>query len=67
MTDREIIWCSPDEITCAVAEDGKSITFMPCGRTSYNSGDVSNRYCAACHRFMDLVEIASALKKDLFP
>lgn len=57
------IQCSPDEISCTVAPDGKSITFHPCGITSFNENDVAARYCAACHRFMSLLEAARQLKE----
>lgn len=39
-----------------VAPDGRSITFLPCGVTSHNANDVRERYCARCHRFMELNE-----------
>lgn len=61
------IVCNPDEISFVVAEDGKSITFQPCGTISFNLNDVEQRYCARCHRFMDLVMAARELKKEMFP
>jgi len=56
--------CSPDDISAVVADDGKSITFYPCGRTSHNPNDVEKRYCAACHRWMDLLELARRMKAE---
>jgi hypothetical protein len=53
--------CNPIEIKWSVAEGGKSITFQPCGTTSHNINDVTQRYCARCDRFMDLVELAREL------
>jgi hypothetical protein len=35
--------------TYVIAPDGKSITCKRCGRTSYNSGDVEQRWCEYCH------------------
>lgn len=61
MSGRIFIPCSPDEISYTVAEDGSSITFRPCGITSCHPEDVRQRYCAACNRFMDLVELAREL------
>lgn len=59
-----MIQCSPDDISCTVAPDGKSITFEPCGRVSFHPVDVASRYCAGCHRFMALLEIARDIRKD---
>jgi len=53
----------PLEITYTIAEDGKSITFQPCGYTSHNKNDVESRYCAACHRWMGLLELAREMHK----
>lgn len=39
-----------------VAPDGKSITFLPCMVTSHNPNDVRERYCARCHRWLELNE-----------
>ena len=58
--------CDPDEIECMVAPDGSSITFTPCGWNSHNPNDVAQRYCARCHRWMDLVELSRKLKAELF-
>lgn len=30
-----------------------SITCPKCGRTSYNAGDIENKWCAACNQFHD--------------
>lgn len=30
-----------------------SITCPRCGRTSFNTHDIAERYCGACHRFYD--------------
>lgn len=38
--------------TFQVAQDGLSITFQPCGTTSYHPDDIKNRYCPLCHRFI---------------
>lgn len=57
--------CAPDKITFTVAPDRKSITFYPCGRTSYNANDIDQNYCPFCHRFMDLVETARQLNKEM--
>jgi hypothetical protein len=48
----------PLEITYTIAEDGKSITFQPCGYTSDHPMDVEAKYCAHCHRWMELIELA---------
>lgn len=34
-----------------IADDGKSITCVRCGSTSYNLNDVKERYCGHCKRF----------------
>lgn len=31
----------------------KSTTCPRCGRTSYNSEDITHHYCGACHLFYD--------------
>jgi hypothetical protein len=36
-----------------IAEDGKAITFSPCGLTSHNPNDVTHRFCALCGRFFE--------------
>jgi hypothetical protein len=56
--------CDPTKITYAVAGNGKSITFQPCGNTSYHPKDIEQRYCSWCHRFMELVELANQLKEE---
>jgi hypothetical protein len=30
-----------------------SFTCPHCGRTSYNPNDIAQRYCGACHQFLD--------------
>jgi hypothetical protein len=58
--------CTPNEIIYSVADDGKSITFQPCGHKSYHPKDVEHRYCSRCHRFMALLELARQLLKEEF-
>jgi hypothetical protein len=51
--------CShPLEITYVLGPNRKWITFYPCGFTSHHPYDVEKKYCAICHRFMDLIEMA---------
>lgn len=38
-----------------IAPDDASITCHRCGRTSHNPNDVRERYCGACHAFMDKI------------
>jgi hypothetical protein len=38
--------------TFEVAEDGQSITFMPCGIRSYHRPDVQVRLCYFCNRLI---------------
>ena len=48
--------CAVDQPrTFEILEDGKAIRFQPCGVTSYHPEDVSHRYCAYCHRFIEPV------------
>ncbi len=47
--------CEGSEHSYTISEDGMSITFQPCGRTSYHPADVKFRYCGHCHRFIDQV------------
>jgi hypothetical protein len=56
----------PLEITYAIAPDGKSITFQPCGFTSHHPLDVEARYCARCHRFMDLIELVKEMTEPTY-
>jgi hypothetical protein len=56
--------CNPNEISYTVAADGRSILFRPCGVRSFNMNDVEQKYCARCHRFMDLVEAARELTRE---
>lgn len=57
--------CAPNEISCTVAEDGKSITFQPCGLTSHHPRDIEERYCVACHRWMGLLEVVRKIRKEM--
>ena len=43
----------------------ESITFHPCGVTSFNRNDIEQRYCVVCHRFMDLVDLAKELSREI--
>jgi len=36
-----------------IADDGKSITCLRCGLTSYHPEDVRQHYCGHCHVFHD--------------
>jgi ribosomal protein S27AE len=41
----------------AIRDEGTAaatITCLACGRTSANPHDVDNRYCGACHIFLDV-------------
>ncbi len=60
-----MILCDPDKITCTVALDGSNITFFPCGTISHHPKDIAERYCARCHRFMDLIEIAREITREV--
>lgn len=60
-----MIICNPRDISYTVAADGKSITFQPCGVTSHNINDIENKYCARCHRFMELVKAARDILKEV--
>ena len=44
-------WAGPTMPSFVIPADGRSITCQRCGRTSYNAGDVENRYCGFCHVF----------------
>lgn len=35
------------------AIDGKTITCLVCGMTSYNPNDVKHKYCGNCHKFLE--------------
>lgn len=39
--------------TYIIVRDGKAITCLLCGLTSYHPDDVKNRYCGHCHIFHD--------------
>lgn len=52
--------------------DQSSFTCPQCLRTSRHPEDVKNRYCGACHEFMDLImvrpvvsleDVASAMRR----
>jgi hypothetical protein len=58
-----MITCSPHDISYSIAEDRSSITFYPCGVTTSNAHDIANKFCPACHRFMDLIEMAREMSK----
>jgi hypothetical protein len=46
--------CSSRSESCyAIAADGRSVTFLPCGITSHHPMDVQHRYCALCHSFIE--------------
>lgn len=45
--------CSdPSQSSYEVAGDGKSITFRPCGITSWHPEDVRSRFCGLCRSFI---------------
>ncbi len=48
---QEIIKGLPGRLTYRISEDGKSITCLKCGMTSYNENDVKYLYCGNCHGF----------------
>jgi hypothetical protein len=56
--------CNPHDISYTVAADGQSILFRPCGVRSFNANDVKEKYCARCHRFMDLLAVARDLTRE---
>ena len=60
-----MIICAPKEISYTLGSDGRSITFHPCGVTSFNRNDIEQRYCMVCHRFMDLVDLAKELSREI--
>jgi hypothetical protein len=37
--------------TYELADDGRAIICLRCGLTSYNAGDIENRYCGHCNLF----------------
>lgn len=61
--------CSPDEIACSIEQtpDGPCIVFSPCGFRSYHPKDIEEEYCARCHRWMDLLRAARAIRAKFFP
>jgi ribosomal protein S27AE len=42
----------------------RSITCPRCGRTSYNAGDIVNRYCGYCHAFHDELYLLPPIVED---
>ncbi len=50
----------------AVPSDSSAPAFTcpHCGRVSHNPTDIAQRYCGACHRFLE-VEITGALKRHI--
>jgi hypothetical protein len=46
--------------------DGKSITCLDCGLTSWNPYDVIRRYCGVCHKFHDDKEKEASPSPNLF-
>ncbi|MBN3946746.1 MAG: hypothetical protein HWQ38_09715 [Nostoc sp. NMS7] len=47
------------------ARELPSITCPRCKKTSYNPGDILNKYCGNCHAWhSDLVEVANGLLGD---
>lgn len=42
---------TPTDATYTLSPGGCSITCHRCGRTSYNVGDIDNRYCGFCRKF----------------
>ena len=43
----------------------ENFTCPLCGAVSYNSNDISNRYCGRCHRFVDDPQTPEELCKSL--
>jgi hypothetical protein len=37
----------------AISDNGRCITCLDCGLTSWNENDVRNRYCSYCREFHD--------------
>jgi CRISPR/Cas system-associated protein Cas10 (large subunit of type III CRISPR-Cas system) len=54
----------PLEITYILGPGGRSITFYPCWFTSHHPEDVAQKYCAVCHRWMDLIELARRMHEE---
>ena len=45
--------CKPRQASSFVIDDiRRSIMFLPCGLISFNSSDVTYRYCGRCKRFI---------------
>ena len=51
--------------TYRISDDGKSITCLVCGRTSYNPHDIAEHYCGFCHFFHDDPPPALARRRDV--
>jgi ribosomal protein S27AE len=46
--------CSPEQPrSYKITDNGRAIEFQPCRVKSWNANDVTNRYCARCHTFME--------------
>ena len=41
--------------TYQIVHDGTAIRCLICGKVSYNSTDVREKYCGNCHQFHDLL------------
>ena len=39
------------DVTYRISDDGKSITCLRCGFTSWHPEDVRQLYCGYCHKF----------------
>ncbi len=49
--------CAPSQVSSyEITPSRRSITFQPCGVTSYNRNDVEQHYCGLCHRFIEVGE-----------
>lgn len=46
-TLKQVVESKP-ELTYLIAEDGLSIKCLRCGRTSYNSNDIREKFCGQC-------------------
>lgn len=50
--DQRIKWCRAQP-THSYNTTRLSIEFQPCGFKTFNQMDINNRYCPACHQFID--------------
>ena len=50
-------------VTYRIASDGRSITCLVCGRTSWHPEDVRQLYCGYCHQFHTLNSLTKQLVK----